>query len=187
MNQKSHLFLSVRTRLCGSNVVMFSLFDLILNYVLALSYLYLQTRWAVKTIKKNTITERGWSSWFRCDVTAGCLLLKESLCRLDSQNWNQQFSNQTLAPLTIQTGSARMPIMVKAYYGINHENRMFLPFLCPYLGQLTVARAVLDSQLYQHPANPSDSHMDLSGRRVRRGLQGQEGGCYEDVHTYPTT
>ena len=49
--------------------------------------------------------------------------------------------------------------MVKAYYGINHENQMFPTLLCSYLGQLTVARAELDSQLHQHPANPSDPHM----------------------------
>ena len=49
-----------------------------------------------------------------------------------------------------------MPVMVKAFYGINHENRMFPQLLCLYLGQLAVARAALDSQLYQHPANPSE-------------------------------
>ncbi len=61
------------------------------------------------------------------------------------------------------------------------------PLLCLYLGQLTVARAALDSQLYQHAANPSDSHMDHSGRWVMRGPQGREAGCYEDMEAYPPT
>lgn len=62
-----------------------------------------------------------------------------------------------------------MPVIVKAYYGINHKNRMFPTMLCPYLGQFTVARAALDSQLYQHPANPSDSHRSEGGGAAQRG------------------
>lgn len=73
-----------------------------------------------------------------------------------------------------------MPVMVKAYYGINHKNRMFPTVLCPYLGQFTVARAALDSQLYQHPANPSDSHRSEEGAA-------QRGRCYEDMRAYPST
>ena len=48
---------------------------------------------------------------------------------------------------------------------------MFSPSLRLHLGQLTLARAALDSQLCQHShtANPSDSHMDHSGRYVMQG------------------
>lgn len=42
---------------------------------------------------------------------------------------------------------------------------MFPTVLCLYLGQFTVTRAELDSQLYQLSANPSDAHMN------------EEGGC----------
>lgn len=121
-----------------------------------------------------------------CSDKMMCLGLQQVVCcwkRVsDSQNWNRTFPRPAPAPLTTQAGSAQMPIMVKAYYGVNHENRMFPPLLCPNLGQLTEARAALDSQLYQHLANPSDSHMDHSGRWVVRGLQGEEGGCCEEIH-----
>lgn len=110
-----------------------------------------------------------------------CLFLGEK-----NNNLNQRFSNQISAPRKpSRLVLPRMHTTAKAYTGSNHENQVFFPHHLD-LGQLTLARVALDSLLYQQPANPSDSRMNHSGR-WGGALQGQEGGCHEDMQFYPPT
>lgn len=91
----------------------------------------------------------------------------KSLFLLASQKWNQQFSNQTPSP----HNHPRCLLWYKPWK--SDVSTIALP------GSGT-AQSSMCSSWQQHPANPSDPHMEHSGRWVMRGLWGQDGVCCED-------
>lgn len=92
---------------------------------------------------------------------------------MDYQNWNQQSNVYSSHPGWFCPDAYNGKSLLGCKPWKSPVSSIALPV------SRTADSGTCSRQLYQHPANPSDVHMDHSGRWVMKALQEQEGECYE--------